>query len=139
MYKEEHESFRFLSMWLVICGVVCLLTLFVASCQSRISEGTISKLEHKEAHSQFMLLPITTTDGKSTTTIFTHYWLHYPDRWAVTIEAFQDDKWKSATYYVSQDVFAALEVGQMFQYDPDRDFDREPVTKEKEIEEEDLQ
>ena len=50
-----------------------------------------------------------------------HHCRHYPDQYEICIKAVQDDEWITATYYVTEEVYSTVDVGDYFRYEKDRD------------------
>ncbi len=88
--------------------------------------------EYREAYTQFMFLPLSISNGKTTSTIMFPYFVHYPDRYVIFIKAYQDEEWKTEDFYVSKQVYDSINIGDMFLYDEERgDLQDEPYTKER--------
>ena len=72
------------------------------------------------------------SNGKSITTMMIPYTVYYPDRYVIHIKAFRNGEWITEDFYVSQEVYDSISIGDMFLYDTDRgDLQDEPYTKER--------
>lgn len=109
-----------------------LLLLCFCSCGNNLTHGEVYEKEYREAHVSVVILPLTVSNGKSTTTIMVPYMFRYPDRWAIHIREFNGEEWVTEDFYVSKEIYDAIEIGDMFEYDEGRgDLQEEPYTKEK--------
>jgi hypothetical protein len=81
-----------------------------------------------------MMIPITISTGKVTTTSIIPYTVHYPERYVIHIKDFDGEEWITEDFYVTKDTFDQVSVGNMFEYDESRgDLADEPYTKEKKV------
>ena len=117
--------------------LVCCLFLFLCGCAPEITEGEIYKREYREARTVVQLLPLVTSNGKTTTTVLVPWMVHYPERYVVHIKSFINDEWQTEDFYVSREVYDSVKIGDMFCYDSERgDLNNEPYTKERKKDEE---
>lgn len=115
--------------------LVCVMMFALAGCGKKITEGEVYYKEFKLECTIISTVPIVHSNGKSCYTTYIPMVFHYPDRWCIKIRSLNKDengKYEKATYYTTKEVYDSCEVGDMFEYDENRDFDEEPVTKEKE-------
>lgn len=115
---------------LIITLIILLLTL--TGCTSKISSGEVYQKEFKEAHNEVRMIPVITSNGKTTYTRMIPYIYHYPDRYIIYIKKFEDNKWKTASYYTTKEVYESINIEDQFEYVEDRDLTEEPYTREKE-------
>lgn len=116
----------------LIVAVVCVMMFMLIGCGKKITEGEIYYKEFKPEHTNTVVVPIVHSNGKSCYTTYIPMIYHYPDRWCIKIRSLnknKDGEYDKATYYTTKEVYDSCDVGDMFQYDKDRDFDEEPVTK----------
>ena len=116
----------------IICAAICII-LIVSLCGcSAITEGEVYEKEYREAHTQIMMMPLNISNGKTSSVIMVPYFVRYPERYVIFIKAYQDKKWVTEDFYVSKEVYDAVNIGDMFLYDEDRgDLQEEPYTKER--------
>lgn len=101
----------------------------------KITEGEVYEKEFIPAYNQMMIIPIVISNGKTTTTMMIPYMYYYPDSWVIKIKDFQDNKWVTEDFYVSEEIYNAVTIGSEFKYQPDRgDLNDQPYTRE-EVEE----
>jgi len=114
---------------LAITIVAAILALI--ACAPQISEGDVYGKEFKPEHTQFMMMPITINNGKTTTTVMMPYTLHYPDRWVIYIKAYDEEKqeWVYEEFYVSEEVYNSVNIGSYFVFDDGMGTREEPYTK----------
>jgi len=113
--------------------LLVLTVLLISACGNKIREGEVSGKEFKEAYTTTSIMPQIISNGKTTTTIIVPYTIHYPDRWSVTIKAYNEDdrEWETATYWVTKKVFDAVNIGDQFKYDAEICLEDESYTREK--------
>ena len=116
--------------------LVLVLTLvmylgLLTGCGHKLTEGEVYEKEFKEARTQVMMIPIVISNGKSSTTRLIPYMYHYPDRWIVRIrDPNGDGTYVTDEYYTTKEVYDSLDIGDTFCFDPNRDFENEPYTRE---------
>lgn len=132
---EENYLLRtaafFIFFGITIVFVYLALMLFLCGNEERLTEGEVYDKNFTAAHSQVLTLPTVHSNGKTTYTTMMPYIRYYPDTYSVSIRAFQDGEWVKETYYVPEEVYKELEIGDMFQYDADRDLEEAPYTQER--------
>lgn len=96
-----------------------------------LTEGEVYGKRFVEAHSETKLLPLIQTNGKITTTTIIPYNRYYPDTYEIYIRDYQDGEWLRAVYYVPEDVYNIVNVGDMFEYVVGRDLTERPYTQER--------
>ncbi len=103
-----------------------LLCLALCGCAPKLQEGEVCEKNFTPAHTDYLIVPLVISNGKTTNVIMLPVRRKYPDQYAISIKAVQDDEWITETFYVTQDVYDAVEIGGYFRYDADRD-KTEPV------------
>lgn len=122
---------KYLSLFLAF-----ILALSLCGCGHRLTEGEVYDKEYQAATTQTVLHPIVISNGKTTATILIPYVYYYPDRWIVRIrEPNGDGTYTTDKYYTTEAVYNAVNIGDTFCFDPDRDFENEPYTRERQKEE----
>ena len=117
-----------------IAALFLVSTLFLSGCSEKITEGEIYEKEYKPEKTSIVTVPIVHTNGKSTYTTIIPVTYHYPDRWCIRIRSLNKDEggeYKTAEYYTTEEVYNECEIGDLFVYDEERDYEEEPVEKEK--------
>lgn len=115
---------------ILIAAAVAVVVL--AGCGKQLTEGEVYEKQFIPAHTQRMVIPHRIYNGKTSTTILIPYIRYYPDTWKVYIKAFQDDEWKTTSYCVPEDTYNQVQIGQVFEYDVERDLKEAPYTQERE-------
>jgi len=118
-----------------IISLIIVLTiglLILTGCANKISSGEVYQKEFKEAHSVVRVIPLITSNGKTTHTTMIPYIYHYPDRYIIYIKKFEDNEWKTASYYTTKEVYDSINIEDQFEYVKDRDLTEEPYTRERE-------
>lgn len=110
---------------------VSVSLMMLCGCGKKLTEGEVYEKNFTEAHSQVLMLPLVHSTGKSMYTTMIPYIRYYPDTYSIGIRDFQDDKWVTETYYVSEEVYNEVEIGDMFKYEKGRDFEEAPYTQER--------
>lgn len=80
-----------------------------------ITDGVITELNHEEEYSEVILMPMSISNGNSTTTIMQPTYIHYPETFEVVIE--NGDK--KEDFYIKEKAFKNLKVGERFKFDGD--------------------
>lgn len=108
------------------------LLISLCACGNKLTEGEVYGKEFKEARTQVMMIPIVYSNGKTTTTRIIPYMYYYPDRWIIRIrEPNGDGTYMTDEYYTTKEIYDSVNIGDTFSYDPDRDFENEPYTRER--------
>ena len=108
------------------------LLISLCGCGHRLTEGEVYEKEYKEAETSVILIPYVISNGNSTTTRIIPYVYYYPDRWIIRIrEPNGDGTYTTDEYYTTKEIYDSVNIGDTFSYDPDRDFENEPYTRER--------
>ena len=127
-------SIRALTLILAVLLALAFVVL-LPGCAKKITQGEVIDKTFSPAHIVYRLIPIVTSNGKTSTTHFIPYVYRYPDTWTITISGLdKDGNTKTATYRVTKDVFDATPLGAEFVYKPDMEpaepeYQREPGNK----------
>ncbi len=113
--------------------LICLLLILcLCACGSSITSGEVYEKEYKEAYTTIMSFPLVISNGNTTTTTIIPYLVHYPERYVIFIKDYNGKEWLTEDFYVSEEVYNQIKIGDMFEYDKSRgDLKDEPYTKEK--------
>lgn len=117
-----------------IAIIMLALSMLLGGCGQKLTEGEIYEMEFLPEYTQTVLVPIVHTNGKTSYTTLIPIIQHYPDRWKICIRSLEKSKdgdYETAIYYTTEEVYNECSVGDMFSYDSKRDYDEEPVKKEK--------
>lgn len=117
---------------LSLITILIIGILILTGCTNKISNGEVYQKEFKEAHNEVKIIPLIRSNGKTTYTTMMPYIYNYPDRYIIYIKKLEDNKWKTASYYTTKEVYESINVGDQFEYVEDRDLTEEPYTREKE-------
>lgn len=131
MSKIRNCFFFLILSIIAACFVLTALKVLLSVNETRLTEGEVYDKSFTAAHSQTLMLPMVHSIGKTTLTTMMPYIRNYPDTYSISIRDFQDGEWITATYYVSEDVYNDVEIGDIFKYDEDRDLEEAPYTQEK--------
>lgn len=113
-----------------LLAAVLLATL--CACEQRPAKGLVTAKRFEAAHTDMVMMPLIIYNGKSTTTILMPYWFHYPDRWILTIEPYDDSgrPLPTRTVQITREAFEATDKGKWFE-ETDANTDHEKVRKER--------
>ena len=119
----------------IILLLMCLIILTsLSGCADKITEGEVYEKEYREEQTVTVMYPLVISNGKTNKTMIVPYYVHYPDRYVIHIKAFVDEEWVTEDYYVSEEVYDSINIGDMFIYDESRgDLTDEPYTKERSV------
>ena len=101
--------------------LTALLCLTLCGCAPKLQEGEVYEKTFTPAHTTSMMMPYTISNGKTIIIVMVPVCRHYPDQDEICIKAVQDDEWITATYYVTEEVYSTVDVGDYFRYEKDRD------------------
>lgn len=108
------------------------LLVSLCGCGHKLTEGEVYDKEFKGAITQVMIVPVVISDGNTTSTTMIPYMYYYPDRWIIRIrEPNGDGTYVTDEYYTTKEVYDSVNIGDTFSYDPYRDFENEPYTRER--------
>lgn len=102
--------------YFLFCFFLCI---FLNGCVSDIYDGEICDKAFYEEYTATVLVPtvICTSQG-ATMTVFKQREVYYPDRWSITVQtSTEEGKTNRMVYWVSEDVFNTVKVGDDFNYD----------------------
>lgn len=115
---------------LLLIVIVIVITLLFG-CSKKLTSGEVYDKNFTPAHSQVVLVPMVTSNGTISTTMWIPFYYYYSDDYSISIFAEVDGERKTATYHVSRDVYEACEVGSEFIYDKDLCSDSAAYTRER--------
>lgn len=101
--------------------LTALLCLALCGCAPKLQEGEVYEKNFIPEHTDHLILPLVISNGKTTNVIMLPVRRHYPDQYEICIKAVQYDEWITATYYVTEEVYSTVDVGDYFRYEKDRD------------------
>lgn len=112
-----------------ILGIIVILT----ACSNKITEGEVYDKEHNEAYTTVNVIPFCISNGKSTSCTPIPYTIHHQESFEIHIRSYnkKENKYDKATYYVQEDDYKKIKIGDMFKFDEDTMLDEEPVIKER--------
>lgn len=68
----------------------------------------------------FAMMPVVTFNGKTTTTALVPRTIHENECYVIYIKAFNGEKWQTEDFCVSPEVYDAVQIGDIFDYDKQR-------------------
>lgn len=102
-------------------------------------EGKVIHKKHHTERKQLLMIPIVTSDGKSTTTVMTPIWITHPETWSVDVQNWdkEDEEFVEERFYLSKEAFDGIELGDWFKFNSNLHLKDRPEIREKaeEIEE----
>ena len=116
----------------VVIALVLVAVILLTGCAEMIRNGEVYEKEFQPAHTSVRTYPLVRFDAasKTTTTTVVPYVVRYPDRWIVRIKQYDGTEWRYGAYYVTEQTYHAVDVGDMFEVNTDRgDTDKEPYTR----------
>ena len=113
--------------------VVLLSAFLLVGCGKKLTEGEVYGKEFLPEYTTITYVHLIHSDGKTSYTTLMPILLYYPDRWRIDIRSVDEDEngnYETASYFTSEEVFDQCSIGDIFTYEPDRDYEKEPVKKE---------
>lgn len=88
-----------------------LLCAVMSGCKNKLKEGDVVEKWYEPESSYMMMIPITISDGKNTTTIYQSYWIDDKEDWCVKIKGIYKGEEKTEKVYVSKQQYECLQNG----------------------------
>lgn len=116
----------------VLMSIVIIIGICFSGCSEKITEGTVYKRNFVAEHTETMMIPIVHSTGKTSFTTIIPMIRTYPDEYIISIKKYDTDSkdWETADYYVSQEVYDKVKVGDYYVFDDKDGTADEPYTQE---------
>lgn len=95
-------------------AIAALMLCLSLACDPSLKDGEVTSRKFHPAHTQITLMPIVSSNGKTTTTTLIPVPMYYPESWSVDIKKFDGKKWKRATWWVNRETYDQVTVGCWF-------------------------
>lgn len=117
----------------LLAAIAAASLVFISGCtQNKITSGEVIDKEFTPAHSKTRMVPVTTFNGKTSSTILVPYVYHYSDNWEITIRDYNEENNElTATYRVTEDIYNSVDIGDEFVYQEDFEPDAPEYTGER--------
>ncbi|QIA28629.1 hypothetical protein [Phage f2b1] len=94
-------------------------TLLLGACSPDITEGTVYNKRYHPEEFYVMMMPIVTSDGKTTTTTMIPMYIYNPETWEIDIKKYskKEKKYLTEDYYVDRAVYDSVNVGTYFKFE----------------------
>lgn len=115
-----------------IFTLALIFTLLLVSCGNKLTRGEVYEKNFTEAHTQIVMVPFVHSNGKTSYTTMMPMYYHYPDTWEIAIKAWDPEKerWRKQSYYVTEEVYKTVNIGDEFQYSKESCWENERYTRE---------
>lgn len=112
---------------------ILLFIILLTGCAKKITEGYVYYKEFRQEKTTVMIIPMVISNGKSCTTMMIPMVHRYPDRWVIFIKAYNEEKkaFETEDFYVTEEVYNNINIGDYFIFDDEMGTDEEPCTKER--------
>lgn len=112
-------------IFLLILGILLL-----TGCSNKVTYGEVITKEHNKAYRQLVMIPVHTYNGKISTTIMIPYWIFHEENWKIEIKGKnKEGNIDTDIYYITENLYDEINIGDMYEYRPDLDLTEEPVVK----------
>lgn len=117
---------------IVFAILASLILICFSGCSKGTAEGTVYKREFVAEHTETIIIPIVHSTGKTSYTTMMPVIHIYPDEWIVSVKKYNKDlsKWETKDFYVSQQVYDKVEVGDYYVFNKKDGTTDEPYTQE---------
>lgn len=117
---------------IVFAILASLILICFSGCSKGIAEGTIYKREFVAEHTETIIIPIVHSTGETCYTTMIPVIRMYPDEWIVSVKKYNKDlsEWETKDFYVSQQVYDKVEVGDYYVFNKKDGTTDEPYTQE---------
>ena len=113
--------------------IIPLTVLILCGCSHDVTYGEIINKEHNEPYRQLLILPVHISNGKNSTTILVPYWVFHEENWKIEIKGKNKDGGiDTETYYITEDLYNNINIGDMYEYREKLDTIEEPTRNVKE-------
>lgn len=119
---------------LLVSGLTLMMVvLFTMTACQTITQGEVIDKKFTPAYTTTRWVPMIISDRKYHKTRYYPYIYYYPDKWEITIQAWdeKENKMLTATYQVKEAVYNDVEIGAEFIYQPDYEPDTPEYTRER--------
>ena len=103
-----------------IAAWIIVFAMLLGGCASSITSGEVYRKEFLPEHTYVKMMPVVTFNGKTTTTTLVPRTIHENECYVIYIKAFNGEKWQTEDFYVSPEVYDAVRIGDIFDYDKQR-------------------
>ena len=103
-----------IAVWIIVFAVL------LGGCASRITSGEVYRKEFLPEHTYVTMMLVVTFNGKTTSKTLVPRIIHENERYVIYIKAFDGEKWQTEDFYVSPEVYDAVQIGDIFDYDKQR-------------------
>lgn len=122
-----------------IVAIIMLVFFTLAGCSSyKITNGEVYDKKFNEAYITTTYIPLCITTGKSVSCTPTPYNIIHQESYEINIKRYdeKENTWRTATYYVDEESYNKIKIGNQFEYDKNSMLEESPVIKEKVSDEE---
>lgn len=109
--------------------------LLLVGCNPKVTYGEVINKEHNEAWRQLVIIPIHISNGETSNTIMMPYWIFHEENWKIEIRGKdKNGNLATETYYITEDLYNEIHIGDMYEYREEIDTTEEPTRKIKKSE-----
>lgn len=115
---------------IILAVLASLILICFSGCSKGIAEGTVYKREFVAEHTETIIIPIVHSTGKTCYTTMMPVIRMYPDEWVISVKKYNSDssEWETKDFYVSQQVYDKVEVGDYYVFNKKDGTTDEPYT-----------
>lgn len=97
---------------------IIIFAISLCSCSEQITIGEVVYKKYNPEYTTTMVIPVTISNGKTSTVAMIPYVYHYNESWEITIRGWDEEEqeFETATYRVTEEVFETTYIGGEFQY-----------------------
>jgi hypothetical protein len=117
----------------IVLSILTIIGIFIYFNKEELQEGSIYNKTHKLPWVQFATIPLIVSNGKTNTIITTQYVYYHPEQWIISIKDYDEKnkEFKTNCFFVYEEVYNQVQIGDRFKFDKSKGFDEEPIIKTK--------
>lgn len=97
--------------------LIVILSVILCGCGNKIEKGVVYDKEFVPAYTETVLIPIVSTNGKTTTTTLIPVTNSISEKWYISIQSQgEGEEYQKARYEVSEEIFNQYEVGDFYSH-----------------------
>ena len=120
---------------IMVCFILIFVTLLLSGCTKKIIKGEIYKKDYIPERYNTIMIPMIQSDGEIFYTTYIPMIYHYDEEYIIYIKSLEQNqkgKYDTTIYYTTKEVFNSCEIGDIFEFDKNRDSIEEPILDKKE-------
>ncbi len=109
----------------------------LCGCSNKITQGEVIEKTYTPAHSEIIIMPVVTSNGKTSTVRAVPFAYYYSDKWEIKIQKWNEESkgMQTAVFRVTEEVYDDIDIGSEFIYKEDMEPNYPEYTRQKQEDE----